>query len=175
MPLTGEQIFVKCLRTALLAGTAYILFALGELMLTMTCNQEQHPGAFLWPWLLSLLVLAIYSKFDFMRTGLFNANVIAVRVAAAVLLSTELVVIAHLSTQLSTCQGADDGMIVAPGFFLLVYTAIALSLLFGDAWLGVIRNIIRLGKRPFDLSPADDVDPADTIRNSSPRRKRRAR
>lgn len=36
MPLIGEQIFVECVRTALLAGTAYILFALGELMLTMT-------------------------------------------------------------------------------------------------------------------------------------------
>lgn len=175
MPLTGEQIFVKCLRTALLAGTAYILFALGELMLTMTCNQEQYPGAFLWPWLLSLLVLAIYSKFDFMRTGLFKANVIAVRVAAALLLSTELVVIAHLSTQLSTCQGADDGMILAPGFFLLLYTAIALSLLFGDAWLGVIRTIIRLGKRPFDLSPADDEDPVEAICNQSRRARRRSR
>ncbi len=171
MSLSGEEIFARCLKIALLAGTGYVLFALGRLMMTMECTSSGYPGVFLWSWLLSLLILAVYSRFDILSRGLFKARVSRVRVAAACLLSTEVVIAVHLGIELSACQSGGGGMIVPPAAFLLVYTSIALSLLFGDAWLGMLRTVIRLGNRPFDLSAADDEEPVEAAR-ASRRRKR---
>ena len=173
MPLSGEQLFARCFRTALLIGSGYILFELGNLMVTMDCTSNRPTGALMWPWLISLPILFVYYIFDFLKTGLFKVNVIWVRMAAALLLATELVVAAHFRMQLSTCPNEDGGVIALPAMFLLFYTAFALSLLFGDAWLGVIRTMVRQGRRAFDLSPADDVDPYEVIRTPSRRKKRK--
>jgi len=175
MPLTGEQIFVKCLKTALLIGSGYILFELGNLMATMNCTSNHPTGALMWPWLISLPILFVYYIFDFLKTGLFKVNVIWVRIAAALLLTTELVVAAHFGTQLSTCPNAGGGMIAPPTMLLLFYTAFALSLLFGDAWLGVIRTLARRGRRALDLSSADDVNPFEALQTSLRRKKRKRR
>ncbi|WP_447595599.1 hypothetical protein [Stenotrophomonas rhizophila] len=172
MSLSGEQILVRCLKIALLFGTGYFLFALGRLMITMECTSSGYPGSFLWSWLLSLVALVVYSRFDILSKGLFKARVSRVRVAAACLLSTEVVIAAHLGAELSACQSGGGSRIVPPAAFLLVYTSIALSLLFGDAWLGMLRTVIRLGKRPFDLSAADDEDPVGATRTASRHRKR---
>jgi len=171
MSLSGEEIFVRCLKIALLFGTGYFLFALGSLMITMQCTSRGYPGSFLWSWLLSLVALVVYSRFDILSKGLFRARVSRVRVAAACLLSTEVVIAVHLGIELSACQSGAGGMIAPPAVFLLVYTSIALSLLFGDAWLGMLRTVIRLGNRPFDLSAADDEDPVEAA-EASRRRKR---
>ncbi|MFG3448220.1 hypothetical protein ACGFZ3_06515 [Stenotrophomonas sp. NPDC047960] len=173
MPLTGEQNFVKCSKAALLIGSGYILFELGNLIVTIDCTSNRPTGALMWPWLISLPILFVYYLFDFLKTGLFKVNVIRVRIAAALLLTTELVIAAHFGTQLSTCPNDDGGMIVPPAMLLLFYTAFALSLLFGDAWLGVIRTLARRGRRAFDLSPADDVDPFEAIRTPSSRKRRK--
>ncbi|WP_282246412.1 hypothetical protein [Stenotrophomonas sp. PS02300] len=175
MPVTGEQIFVKCLKTALLIGSGYILFELGNLMATMDCTSNRPTGALMWPWLLSLPILFVYHIFDFLKKGLFKVNVIWVRIAAALLLTTELVIAAHFGTQLSTCPNEDGSVMALPAMLLLFYTAFALSLLFGDAWLGVIRTLARRGRRAFDLSPADDVDPFEAIQTSPRRKKRKPR
>ncbi len=174
MPLTGEQIFARCFKAALLIGSGYILFELGNLMVTMDCTSNVRTGAFMWSRLLLLPILFVYYNFDFLKTGLFKVSLIWVRMAAALLLTTELVVAAHFGTQLSTCPNADGGMIAPPTMLLLFYTAFALSLLFGDAWLGVIRTLARRGRRALDLSSADDVDPLEATR-TSPRHKKRKR
>ncbi|WP_217538571.1 hypothetical protein, partial [Stenotrophomonas sp. GbtcB23] len=132
MPPTGEQIFAKCLKAVLLMGTGYFLFALGSLMVTMSCTSTGPSGAFMWSWLLSLPFVGLYSRVDLLSKGLFKANVTYVRIAAACLLSIEVAVAAHLGALLSSCKGMNEGAIVPPAAFLMLYTAIALSLLFGD-------------------------------------------
>ena len=170
MLLSGEQIFVTFLKTVLLIGTGYFLIALGSLVLKMDCASTVYPGAFQWSWLLSLFAVAVYSKFDVLSKGLFKARVAHVRVATACLLSTELVIAVYLGTQLELCESVDGGMIAPPAAYLMIYTVIAVTLLFGDGWLGWIRNLIRLGQRPFDLSPGDDEEPAEAKRSGSRRK-----
>ncbi|MGN7837339.1 hypothetical protein [Stenotrophomonas sp. 22385] len=63
-------------------------------------------------------------------------------------------------------------MIAPPAAYLMIYTVIAVTLLFGDGWLGWIRNLICLGQRPFDLSPADDEEPAEAKRAGARRKGR---
>jgi hypothetical protein len=174
MPATGEQIFAKCLKAVLLMGTGYFLFALGSLMVTMSCTSTGPSGAFMWSWLLSLPLVGLYSRVDLLSKGLFKANVTYVRIAAACLLSIEVAVAAHLGAQLSACQGMNERTIVPPAAFLMLYTAIALSLLFGDGWLGVIRHVLRRGRRPFDFLNPDGPKP-DAIQPRTARRKTKRR
>lgn len=172
MPLSGEQIFVRCLKSGLLIGTAYILFCLGSFMAT-ACWATRYPAAVKWPALLYVFTVAAYSKLDFLSQGLFNLRVNHVRIAAACVFSVELAVAVLLGRQLSGCQSV-DGVLVLPTFLVLFYTAFAASLLFGDAWLGVIRNAIRFGKRPFDFSNPDGPKPI-AIPRRAPRRSRKRR
>jgi hypothetical protein len=174
MPPTGEQIFAKCLKAALLIGAGYFLFALGSLMATMDCTSTGPSGAFMWSWLLSLPFVGLYARVDILSKGLFKANVTYVRIAAACLLSIEVVVAAHLGSQLSACQGMNEGAIVPPAAFLMLYTAIAISLLFGDGWLGVLRTLLRRGRRPFEFANPDGPKPI-AIPPQAPRRKRKRR
>ena len=143
-----EVVFGRVLKTTLMLAGIYMVFALANSMRSLDCSLEAYPPAVLWAVFLGLLAFVLYSRFDLLSTGLLKRSPRFVRVILAAISVMELAFVASLAFKHESCSNI-GGIIVIPGSLLFFYTCIVLAILFGDGYLGVVRNIVRLGRAPI--------------------------
>lgn len=150
MSMSAELILARILKVAAVAAAALISFALVRAMVGMTCNLKAYSPAVLWAMYASLLMLIVYSKFKFSSRGLVRLPVPLVRRALAAVVALELAGIGILFAWNRDCASIVRALPV-PAALLIFYTTVIFSIVFGDAYLGGVRNIIRLGRKPTDF------------------------
>lgn len=155
-----------CLGCLWLAGLQVL--AVGRL----GCDGERYPPSVLYAVFAAIPVLAFYLWSSLMRKGLIRLHVVAVRalfVAAVAIQLAQLALVVVLTPQ---CESLLS-VVLVPAGLALFYVMAALALLFGDAYLGVLRGVIRLLAVRFDTAPA--VPAAPVPRRRLKRRRGRSR
>lgn len=150
MPMSAELIFVRVLKLAAVAAALFVCLALVRDMVFMSCDMDGYSGGVLWAMYSSLLLLMVYSRFKFSSRGMVKLQVPLVRRAFVIVLAIEIAGIGFLFDWHGECLNIIRALPI-PAALLLFYTAVIFSVVFGDAYLGVVRSIVRLGRKPTDF------------------------
>lgn len=144
-----EAIFVKSLRCVVIIASGCLIFFLFKFMQQAGCSADSYPPSVLYAALFSIFILAFYAKFDWLSAGVVNAGVNLVRIILVVVFSAEIAWSLLLSANNSWCESFFK-IGVVPFLLVIFYSIFIFANLFGDEFLGVVRNIIRFGIDPRD-------------------------
>ncbi|HEL3783582.1 TPA: hypothetical protein UM046_001339 [Stenotrophomonas maltophilia] len=145
--MSGELIFIRCMKGAAAVGALAICCALIASMMSMGCPVVEYSPSVMFALFVALLVLFVYSKFELARRGILSVEVMRVRFAFAMAFLAEMFMIGLLVARNLECDSFVRAIPI-PGALLVFYTAAAFSIVFSDFYLGAARKIIRLGARP---------------------------
>lgn len=104
----------------------------------------------------AVLMLMVYSRFKFASRGPVNLPASLVRRVLGAVVAVELVGVGMLLAWNRDCVSIARALPV-PAALLIFYTTVGFSLLFGDAHLGILRNVLRLGVKPKDFLRDGDL------------------
>ena len=140
--MRAEPAFLLAFRGLLCLGCLWIaglqVLTVGQL----DCTGGRYSPVVLWGFLAAIPVLAIYVWSNLMRTGLLRMHVIAVRALFAAAVAIQLAQVALAVALTPQCESLLS-IVLVPAGLALFYVMAALALLFGDAYLGVLRGVIR--------------------------------
>lgn len=151
MPMPMEMIVVRIFKSSVVCGAGVLMAFLLKFSYQIECPVVAYPAGVLWAVLLSVGILFFYTHFDLFSSGLLSVRVGAVRAILAGVLLVELVWMVVLSIHKSGCEGFLK-VAVLPFGLVVFYSIFVLMMLFGDAFFGVMRKVIRLGVDPRRFS-----------------------
>lgn len=154
--MSAELIFARLFKGAAVAAASFTCFVLVSSMVRMTCPLKAYPPGVLAAMYVSLLMLIVYSKFKFSSYGMVRARIPMVRRAFIAIVALEFVGIGIVLALRGDCPSIVRAVPV-PGALLIFYTAVIFSLIFGDSYLGALRNVVRLGVKPIDFMRDSDL------------------
>jgi len=152
-----ESAIVLALKSLLCLGCLWLaglqVLAVGRL----GCDGERYPPSVLYAVFAAIPVLAFYLWSSLMRKGLI-LHVVAVRALFAAAVAIQLAQVALAVALTPQCESLLS-IVLVPAGLALFYVMAALALLFGDAYLGVLRGVIRSLAVRFDTAPAVPAAP----------------
>lgn len=154
--MSRELIFVALLKVAAIVGAVITCCVLVSFIVGMSCPLDSYPSGVLAAAFASLLMLLVYSKFKFSARGIMKVRVPLVRLVFVAVVVLELAGIGVVLGRNHGCESIVRAISI-PGGLLIFYTAMIFSMVFGDAYLGVLGNIIRLGVKPIDFLRDSDL------------------
>ncbi|NYF35013.1 hypothetical protein [Stenotrophomonas sp. JAI102] len=152
----AELIIARSLKLAAIAAAFVACFVLARNLVSMSCPLDAYPPSVLAAMYVAVLMLMVYSRFKFASRGLVKLPASWVGRVLGAVVAVELVGVGVLLAWNRDC-GSIVRALPVPAALLIFYTTVGFSLLFGDAHLGILRNVIRLGVKPKDFLRDGDL------------------
>lgn len=147
----------KVLKALSALGGGAIVVCLVNFMVGIDCPADRYPPIVLGSLFLSLAVLFLYTHFRMLSRGLLQAPVQATRLAFAAVVAVELTGVGLIIGLHRECDSVIR-IIPLPAVLVIFYTGSIFALVYGDAYLGVLRRIVRLGRKPIDFMNDRDLE-----------------
>lgn len=144
------------LRVVMALACGAILACLMQSIAEMECPVLRYSPSVLASLFLSLAMLLIYVKFKMLARGVLQAPLRVVRMSFVSVVAIELLAIGLMVGLHRECESVIRTVPI-PAALMIFYTGSIFALVFGDAYLGVLRRIIRLGAKPVDFMNDRDI------------------
>jgi len=119
-------------------------------MINIKCPFEANPPGLVGSAFIAILLLILYTKFKFSARGIVPAKIGAVRWAVSIVVAVELAVVGVVIFLNIECESILRAIPITAAL-LVFYTVVIFSVVFGDAYLGFLRGLVRLGVKPIDF------------------------